>query len=138
MLHGNRTYLLMDGDRQIEEAHSISAGLDYPGIGLEHAWLNDMARVKFLSATDDEAVAAFQLCTTSSKASSQRLTAHALFARLLDLAPKKPKDHLMVVNLLQPQRSGPRSIAQLFERQKQEQADTKTASMNFVDPRSPS
>jgi tryptophan synthase beta chain len=63
VLHGNRTYLLMDGDGQIEEAHSISAGLDYPGIGPEHAWLNDVGRVKFLSATDDEAVAAFQLCS---------------------------------------------------------------------------
>ena len=63
VLHGNRTYLLMDDDGQIEEAHSISAGLDYPGIGPEHAWLNDMGRVKFLSATDDEAVAAFQLCS---------------------------------------------------------------------------
>ena len=61
VLHGNRTYLLMNDDGQIEEAHSISAGLDYPGIGPEHAWLNDMGRVKFLSATDDEAVAAFQL-----------------------------------------------------------------------------
>ena len=61
VLHGNRTYLLMDGDGQIEEAHSISAGLDYPGIGPEHAWLNDMGRVQFLSATDAEAVAAFQL-----------------------------------------------------------------------------
>ena len=63
VLHGNRTYLLMDADGQIEEAHSISAGLDYPGIGPEHAWLNDIGRVKFLSATDDEAVAAFQLCS---------------------------------------------------------------------------
>src|SRR5262249_36789418 len=62
VLHGNRTYLLMDGDGQIEEAHSISAGLDYPGIGPEHAWLHAVGRVKFLSATDDEAVAAFQLC----------------------------------------------------------------------------
>ena len=53
VLHGNRTYLLMDGDGQIEEAHSISAGLDYPGIGPEHAWLNDVGRVKFLSATDE-------------------------------------------------------------------------------------
>ncbi|HKA65265.1 MAG TPA: tryptophan synthase subunit beta, partial [Methyloceanibacter sp.] len=60
VLHGNRTYLLMNGDGQIEEAHSISAGLDYPGIGPEHAWLNDVARVTFLSATDDEAVAAFR------------------------------------------------------------------------------
>ena len=63
VLHGNRTYLLMDDDGQIEEAHSISAGLDYPGIGPEHAWLADMGRVKFLSATDKEALAAFQLCS---------------------------------------------------------------------------
>ena len=63
MLHGNRTYLLMDDDGQIEEAHSISAGLDYPGIGPEHAWLADLGRVKFLSATDKEALAAFQLCS---------------------------------------------------------------------------
>src|SRR6202035_1180611 len=61
VLHGNRTYLLMDDDGQIEEAHSISAGLDYPGIGPEHAWLHEVGRVKFLSATDDEALAAFQL-----------------------------------------------------------------------------
>ena len=61
VLHGNRTYLLMDRDGQIEEAHSISAGLDYPGIGPEHAWLNDVGRIKFLSATDKEALAAFQL-----------------------------------------------------------------------------
>ena len=61
VLHGNRTYLLMNEDGQIDEAHSISAGLDYPGIGPEHAWLNDIGRVKFLSATDDEALDAFQL-----------------------------------------------------------------------------
>ena len=61
VLHGNRTYLLMDADGQIQEAHSISAGLDYPGIGPEHAWLNDMGRVKYLSATDEEALEAFQL-----------------------------------------------------------------------------
>ena len=61
VLHGNRTYLLMDADGQIQEAHSISAGLDYPGIGPEHAWLNDMGRVKYLSATDKEALEAFQL-----------------------------------------------------------------------------
>ncbi|HEU0018361.1 MAG TPA: tryptophan synthase subunit beta [Methyloceanibacter sp.] len=98
VLHGNRTYLLMDDDGQIEEAHSISAGLDYPGIGPEHAWLNDMARVKFLSATDDEAVAAFQLCSRLEGIIPALEPAHAL-ARVLDLAPKKPKDHLMVVNL---------------------------------------
>jgi tryptophan synthase beta chain len=98
VLHGNRTYLLMDDDGQIEEAHSISAGLDYPGIGPEHAWLNDVARVKFLSATDDEAVAAFQLCSKLEGIIPALEPAHAL-ARLLDLAPKKPKSHLMVVNL---------------------------------------
>jgi tryptophan synthase beta chain len=98
VLHGNRTYLLMDDDGQIEEAHSISAGLDYPGIGPEHAWLNDLGRVKFLSATDDEAVAAFQLCSKLEGIIPALEPAHAL-ARVFDLAPAKPKDHLMVVNL---------------------------------------
>jgi tryptophan synthase beta chain len=98
VLHGNRTYLLMDSDGQIEEAHSISAGLDYPGIGPEHAWLNDLGRVKFLSATDDEAVAAFQLVSRLEGIIPALEPAHAL-ARVLDLAPQKPKDHLMVVNL---------------------------------------
>jgi tryptophan synthase beta chain len=88
----------MDGDGQIEEAHSISAGLDYPGIGPEHAWLNDMARVTFLSATDDEAVAAFQLCSKLEGIIPALEPAHAV-AKVLELAPQKPKDHLMVVNL---------------------------------------
>ena len=98
VLHGNRTYLLMDADGQIIEAHSISAGLDYPGIGPEHAWLNDMGRVKFLSATDDEAVAAFQLCSQLEGIIPALEPAHAL-ARVFDLAVQKPKDHLMVVNM---------------------------------------
>ncbi len=98
VLHGNRTYLLMDADGQIAEAHSISAGLDYPGIGPEHAWLNDVGRVKFLSATDDEAVAAFQLCSRLEGIIPALEPAHAL-ARVMDLAPTKPKDHLMVINL---------------------------------------
>jgi tryptophan synthase beta chain len=98
VLHGNRTYLLMDADGQIAEAHSISAGLDYPGIGPEHAWLNDMGRVKFLSATDDEAVAAFQLCSKLEGIIPALEPAHAL-ARVFDLAAEKPKDHLMVVNV---------------------------------------
>jgi len=98
VLHGNRTYLLMNDDGQIEEAHSISAGLDYPGIGPEHAWLNDKGRVKFLSATDDEAVAAFQLCSKLEGIIPALEPAHAL-ARVIDLAPQKPNDHLMVVNL---------------------------------------
>jgi tryptophan synthase beta chain len=98
VLHGNRTYLLMDRDGQIAEAHSISAGLDYPGIGPEHAWLNDVGRVTFLSATDDEAVAAFQLCSRLEGIIPALEPAHAL-ARVMDLAPAKPKDHLMVVNI---------------------------------------
>jgi len=98
VLHGNRTYLLMNDDGQIEEAHSISAGLDYPGIGPEHAWLNDMGRVKFLSATDDEAVGAFVLCSKLEGIIPALEPAHAL-ARVMDLAPQKPRDHLMVVNL---------------------------------------
>jgi tryptophan synthase beta chain len=98
VLHGNRTYLLMDADGQINEAHSISAGLDYPGIGPEHAWLNDLGRVKFLSATDEEALAAFQLCSRLEGIIPALEPAHAL-ARVMDLAPRKPRDHLMVVNL---------------------------------------
>ncbi|HUU66863.1 MAG TPA: tryptophan synthase subunit beta [Methyloceanibacter sp.] len=98
VLHGNRTYLLMDEDGQIEEAHSISAGLDYPGIGPEHAWLNDVGRVEFLSATDDEAVAAFQLCSELEGIIPALEPAHAL-ARVIDIAATKPKDHLMVVNV---------------------------------------
>jgi tryptophan synthase beta chain len=98
VLHGNRTYLLMDADGQIEEAHSISAGLDYPGIGPEHAWLNDIKRVQYLSATDAEAVAAFELCSRLEGIIPALEPAHAI-ARVLDLAPGKPADHLMVVNL---------------------------------------
>ncbi len=98
MLHGNRTYLLMNEDGQINEAHSISAGLDYPGIGPEHAWLNDVGRITFLSATDDEALDAFQLLSKLEGIIPALEPAHAI-ARVLDLAPKKPKDHLMVVNL---------------------------------------
>jgi len=98
VLHGNRTYLLMDGDGQIEEAHSISAGLDYPGIGPEHAWLHDMGRVKFLSATDDEAVAALQLCSKLEGIIPALEAAHAL-AKVPEIAAQKPKDHLIVVNL---------------------------------------
>src|SRR4051812_20208854 len=98
VLHGNRTYLLMDDDGQINEAHSISAGLDYPGIGPEHAWLNDIKRVKYLSATDEEALAAFQLCSRLEGIIPALEPAHAL-ARVMDLAPQRSGDHLMVVNL---------------------------------------
>jgi tryptophan synthase beta chain len=98
VLHGNRTYLLMNEDGQIKEAHSISAGLDYPGIGPEHSWLNDIGRVKYLSATDDEAIAAFQLCSRLEGIIPALEPAHAL-ARVMDVAPAKPRDHLMVVNV---------------------------------------
>ncbi len=98
VLHGNRTYLLMDDDGQITEAHSISAGLDYPGIGPEHAWLNDAGRVKYLSATDQEALDAFQLCCRLEGIIPALEPAHAL-AKVMDLAPEKPKDHLMVMNM---------------------------------------
>ena len=98
VLHGNRTYLLMDDDGQIKDAHSVSAGLDYPGIGPEHSWLHDMKRVIYLSATDDEALNAFRLCSRLEGIIPALEPAHAI-ARVLDLAPKKPKDHLMVVNL---------------------------------------
>jgi tryptophan synthase beta chain len=98
VLHGNRTYLLMDGDGQITEAHSISAGLDYPGIGPEHSWLNDVGRVTYLSATDDEALQAFQLLSKLEGIIPALEPAHAI-AKVIELAPGLPPDHLMVVNL---------------------------------------
>jgi tryptophan synthase beta chain len=98
VLHGNRTYLLMDADGQIEEAHSISAGLDYPGVGPEHAWLADIGRVTYLSATDTEALDAFKLCSRLEGIIPALEPAHAI-AKAMELAPKKPKDHLMVINL---------------------------------------
>jgi tryptophan synthase beta chain len=117
VLHGNRTYLLMDDDGQINEAHSISAGLDYPGIGPEHAWLNDIKRVKYLSATDEEALAAFELCSRLEGIIPALEPAHAL-ARVMDLAPQKPKDHLMVVNLSGRGDKDLASVAAYLERRK--------------------
>ena len=98
VLHGNRTYLLQDDDGQIIEAHSISAGLDYPGIGPEHAWLNDMGRVNYVNATDDEALEAFQLCCKLEGIIPALESSHAL-AYLEKIAPDLPKDHIIVVNL---------------------------------------
>src|SRR6186997_1308404 len=98
VLHGNRTYLLMDADGQIQDAHSISAGLDYPGIGPEHSWLHETGRVNYLSATDEEALAAFQLLSRLEGIIPALEPAHAI-AKVMDLAPTLPKDHLMVVNL---------------------------------------
>ena len=98
VLHGNRTYLLMDDDGQIKDAHSISAGLDYPGIGPEHSWLHDIKRVQYISATDDEALAGFQACCALEGIIPALEPAHAL-AKVMQIAPTKPKDHLMVMNL---------------------------------------
>ncbi|MGL5448504.1 MAG: tryptophan synthase subunit beta [Rhabdaerophilum sp.] len=98
VLHGNRTYLLMDEDGQIKDAHSISAGLDYPGIGPEHSYLHDIKRVNYIYATDDEALAAFQLCSKLEGIIPALEPAHAL-AKVIELAPTLPKDHLMVMNL---------------------------------------
>ena len=98
VLHGNRTYLLMDDDGQIADAHSISAGLDYPGIGPEHAWLHESGRVTYLSATDQEALGAFKLCSMQEGIIPALEPAHAL-AKVLEMAPNKPADHLMVMNL---------------------------------------
>ena len=98
VLHGNRTYLLMDDDGQIKEAHSISAGLDYPGIGPEHAWLKDMGRVTYISSTDQEALDAFQLCSKLEGIIPALEPAHAI-AKVMELAPQKSQDHLMVLNM---------------------------------------
>ena len=98
VLHGNRTYLLMNEDGQINEAHSISAGLDYPGIGPEHSWLHDVGRVTLLSATDDEALDAFQLCP-SSKASSRRWSRPTRSPRCSSSRRKSRRITLMVINL---------------------------------------
>ena len=98
VLHGNRTYLLMDDDGQIKDAHSISAGLDYPGVGPEHSWLHDAGRVTYLSATDSEALNAFQMLSRLEGIIPALESAHAI-AKVLELSPKKARDHLMVVNL---------------------------------------
>ena len=98
VLHGNRTYLLQTDDGQILEGHSISAGLDYPGVGPEHAWLHDVGRVTYLSATDKEALEAFQICSKLEGIIPALEPAHAL-AKVIELAPKRPKDHLMVMNM---------------------------------------
>ncbi|HSG95701.1 MAG TPA: tryptophan synthase subunit beta [Afifellaceae bacterium] len=98
VLHGNRTYLLQDGDGQIKEGHSISAGLDYPGIGPEHSWLRDTGRVSYVSATDEEALEAFQLCTKLEGIIPALEPAHAL-AQVMKLAPEMDRDQIIVMNL---------------------------------------
>jgi tryptophan synthase beta chain len=98
VLHGNRTYLLQDKEGQITEAHSISAGLDYPGIGPEHSWLKEQGRVEYVSATDNEALTAFQLLCKLEGIIPALEPAHAL-AHVTKLAPTLPKDNLLVMNL---------------------------------------
>ncbi|MCE2518318.1 MAG: tryptophan synthase subunit beta [Alphaproteobacteria bacterium] len=98
VLHGNRTYLLQDDDGQIVEAHSISAGLDYPGIGPEHAWLADQGRVSYVSATDDEALEAFGLCSRLEGIIPALEPAHAL-AHVMKIAPALPNDHVICMNM---------------------------------------
>jgi len=98
VLHGNRTYLLQDDDGQIIEGHSISAGLDYPGIGPEHSWLRDIGRVEYVYATDKEALEAFQLCCRTEGIIPALEPSHAL-SHVAKIAPELPKDHIMIMNM---------------------------------------
>ena len=98
VLHGNRTYLLQDDDGQITEAHSISAGLDYPGIGPEHSWLHEIGRVEYVAATDTEALEAFQMCTRSEGIIPALEPAHAL-AHVAKIAPTMSPEQIILMNL---------------------------------------
>jgi tryptophan synthase beta chain len=98
VLHGNRTYLLQDEDGQIHDAHSISAGLDYPGVGPEHAWLHDIGRIQYVSITDREALEAFQLSSRLEGIIPALEPAHAL-AYVAKIAPSLPREHLIVMNM---------------------------------------
>ncbi len=98
VLHGNRTYLLQNEDGQIEEGHSISAGLDYPGIGPEHSWLHDTGRAEYVSVTDDEALDAFQKLSRYEGIIPALEPAHA-FAHILKIAPTMNKDQILLMNL---------------------------------------
>ncbi len=98
VLHGNRTYLLQDTEGQIKEGHSISAGLDYPGIGPEHSWLNDQGRVNYVSSTDDEALNAFEICSKLEGIIPALEPSHAI-AFVFKLAKKMKKDQIIIVNL---------------------------------------
>jgi tryptophan synthase beta chain len=98
ILHGNKTYLLQDSDGQITEGHSISAGLDYPGIGPEHAWLRDVGRVDYTSVTDTEALEGFQLLCRTEGIIPALEPAHAI-AAVAKVAPTMDKDQIVLVNL---------------------------------------
>lgn len=98
VLHGNRTYLLQNGDGQILEGHSISAGLDYPGIGPEHSWLHEIGRAEYVAVTDEEALRAFQLCCEQEGIIPALEPSHAL-AHVAKIAPDLPPDHLICMNM---------------------------------------
>jgi tryptophan synthase beta chain len=98
VLHGNRTYLLQDADGQITEGHSISAGLDYPGIGPEHAWLKESGRVDYTAVTDDEALEGFQLLCRTEGIIPALEPSHAI-AAVAKVAPTMPKDSIVLMNL---------------------------------------
>ncbi len=98
VLHGNRTYLLQDANGQIQETHSVSAGLDYPGVGPEHAWLKDSGRAQYVPINDDEALAAFHTCCRTEGIIPALETSHAL-AYAAKVAPSLPKDKVILVNL---------------------------------------
>jgi tryptophan synthase beta chain len=98
VLHGNKTYLLQDEDGQILDAHSISAGLDYPGIGPEHSWLHDVGRAEYMTCTDAEALEAFKLCAELEGIIPALETAHAM-ARLPEVAKSVGKDGIVVLTL---------------------------------------
>ncbi|MFL2797254.1 MAG: tryptophan synthase subunit beta [Paracoccaceae bacterium] len=98
VLHGNKTYLLQDTEGQIIEGHSISAGLDYPGIGPEHAWLNDLGRVRYVSVTDFEALDAFKLCCKLEGIIPALEPSHAL-AHVLKIAPALTDDKIILLNM---------------------------------------
>ena len=98
VLHGNRTYLLQDGDGQILEGYSISAGLDYPGIGPEHSWLHDIGRAQYVSITDMEALEAFQLSCSTEGIIPALEPSHAL-AHVMKIAPTLPREHIIVMNM---------------------------------------
>jgi tryptophan synthase beta chain len=98
VLHGNRTYLLQDAGGQIKDAHSISAGLDYPGIGPEHSYLNDVGRVEYVPIMDYEALEAFQALTRLEGIIPALEAAHAI-AEVIKRAPKMGKDEIILMNL---------------------------------------
>src|SRR5574338_385099 len=113
VLHGNRTYLLQDANGQITETHSISAGLDYPGVGPEHAWLKDTGRAEYVAITDDEALAAFHACCRIEGIIPALESSHAL-AYAAKLAPRMPRDAILLVNL---SGRGDKDMATVAERQ---------------------